>query len=336
VVSGDAVGCDASNGEFASKDAGSQVVSADVALNGGDDANYQLTSSSASTTATIEPRSVTASITASDKTYDGTSDATITTCTLEDAASNHGVVSPDLVGCSASNGQFGTAQAGSGKAVTADVALNGADQGNYQLTVGSASTTAAISKRFVTATIAASDKPYDSSRDATITSCVLDGQSGDTGVVTGETVGCDASNGKFATKDAGLQLVTADVALNGVDDGNYQLTSGSAVTSATINQRNVTASITAMDKTYDGTRAATITSCTLEAATGNHGVVSGDTVGCDASNGKFATKDAGSQAVAADVALNGGDDGNYQLTGSTSSTTATIKQAPLNISAVSD
>src|SRR6185312_13440531 len=79
-------------------------------------------------------------------------------------------------------------------------------------------------------------------------------------------------------------------------------------TPATIAQRNVTASISALDKTYDGTRDATIPSCTVEAQSGDHGVVSPDVVGCDASNGKFATKDAGSQSVSADVALNGGDD----------------------------
>ena len=325
VVSGDAVGCDASNAKFASKDAGSQTVAADVALNGGDDGNYQLTSSSASTTATITPRNVTASITASNKPYDGTRDATITSCTLEAAAGIHGVVSGDTVACDASNGKFASKDAGT-QAVTADVALSGSDQGDYQLTVGAASTTAAISKRFVTATITASDKPYDSNRAATVTSCVLDGQSGDTGVVTSETVSCDASNGKFATKDAGLQLVTADVALNGADDGNYQLTSASAVTSATIDQRNVTASITAFDKTYDRTRDATITNCTLEVQSGDHGVISPDVVGCVASNGKFATKDAGSQSVAADVALNGGDKANYQLTSASAATSATINQ----------
>src|SRR6185369_9547500 len=99
----------------------------------------------------------------------------------------------------------------------------------------------------------------------------------------------------------------------------------SAATTATINQRNVTASISASGKTYDGTRDAVISSCSLEAALGNHGVVSGDAVGCGATNGKFATKNAGSQAVSADVALNGADKANYQLTSSTSSTTATIK-----------
>src|SRR5439155_15020906 len=64
--------------------------------------------------------------------------------------------------------------------------------------------------------------------------------------------------------------VTGDVALTGADKDNYQLTSGTAATTATINKRNVTASISAADKTYDGTDAATITGCSLEAQASEH------------------------------------------------------------------
>ena len=117
---------------------------------------------------------MTASISGSDKTYDGTRSETITSCSLEAALGNHGVVSGDAVGCSASNGQFGTAQAGSDKAVTADVALTGAGQANYQLTSPSAATTATINQRNVTASISAAGKVYDGNRNAAITSCTLE------------------------------------------------------------------------------------------------------------------------------------------------------------------
>ena len=125
-------------------------------------------------------------------------------------------------------------------------------------------------------------------------------------LASGETVGCDGSNGHFGSAAAGSgKTVTGDVALNGADKANYQLTSASASTTATINKRNVTAAITAADKTYDGTKAATINSCGLEAASGYHGVISGDHVGCDASNGQFGTSAAGdNKNVSADVALN--------------------------------
>src|SRR5207249_11578174 len=84
----------------------------------------------------------------------------ISSCSLETQTANHGVVSPDAVGCAASNGHFGSAAAGVGKSVTADVALTGtvADKANYQLTSPSAGTTANIDKRSVTASIVADNK----------------------------------------------------------------------------------------------------------------------------------------------------------------------------------
>ena len=42
----------------------------------------------------------------------------------------------------------------------------------------------------------------------------------------------------------------------------------------------MTALVTADDKTYDGTVAATITGCSLDAASGNTGKLGGDNVRC--------------------------------------------------------
>ena len=53
----DAVACDAANGRFATTDAGSQSVTAEVSLTGADSANYRLTSSSAAVTRTACPAS---------------------------------------------------------------------------------------------------------------------------------------------------------------------------------------------------------------------------------------------------------------------------------------
>src|SRR5207248_5055915 len=88
-------------------------VTADVALTGtvADKANYQLTSPSAGTTANIDKRSVTASIVADNKTYDGTDNASISSCSLETQTANHGVVSPDAVGSADSKRPFSVASA---------------------------------------------------------------------------------------------------------------------------------------------------------------------------------------------------------------------------------
>jgi len=326
-ITGDDLDCAAANAHFGNKNAApNKPVAADVELTGGDKANYQLTSASATTTATIEKRSVTASISAANKTYDGTDAASITDCSLEAQHDNHGVISSEDVGCSGSNGRFATRNAGDGKTVTGDVALIGAEKDNYQLTSVSASTTANIGERDVTASVTAADKTFDGTDAAAVTSCALDASSGDHGAISGDAVGCSGSNGRFDDRNAGPNKpVSADVALTGADKNNYQLTSGTAATQATIHKRNVTASIIAADKTYDGTDAATLTGCSLETQAGNHGVVPPDAVDCAGSNGHFASATAGNgKSVTGGVVLTGADKDNYQLTSGTAATTANI------------
>src|SRR6266853_109820 len=80
-----------------------------VALSGGAAANYTLgANTTATTTAKINPKPVTASILTSDKNYDGTNTASITSCTIP------GKVGSDDVACTASNATFASAN-GSGR-----------------------------------------------------------------------------------------------------------------------------------------------------------------------------------------------------------------------------
>src|SRR5207245_137322 len=166
------------------------------------DSNFSSTTS-APFTVTIDKRNVTASITADGKTYDGTSGRATSRCSLEAQSGNHGVVSPDSVGCSASNGLLDTAAAGTGKTVAADVALAGTDKANYQLVSLSASTTANIDKRNVTASITADGKTYDGTRAAAITGCSLEAQSGNHGVVSPDSVGCSDRKGVVEGRGVG-------------------------------------------------------------------------------------------------------------------------------------
>ncbi len=203
------------------------------------DSNYSAADSS-DHTVTVNPRDATASITAADKTYDGTT-ATTASCALNPQSGTVGKISGDDVDCTASSADFDTAAAGTGKTVTADVDLTGADEANYQLTASTASTTADINKRNVTATISAADKTYDGSDAATISGCSLEAQSGNHGVLTGETVGCSGSSGHFSSAAAGTgKTVTADVDLTGADEANYQLTASTASTTADINPKPLT------------------------------------------------------------------------------------------------
>ena len=287
-------------------------------------------------TGVVSQRNVTASITAVSKVYDGTP-GTSANCALNAQSGNVGVVAGEgsaVIDCAATGALFDTAAAGSGKTVTANVALTGTGAGNYSLTSAAATDPAAtISKRPVTASIVAAPKVYDGGMDTTAT-CVLEAQAAGHGVVGSDDVSCLASGALFASAAAGTHAVTADVALQGDAKDNYSLTSAAATDpAATISKRPVTASIVAAPKVYDGTDAASLTGCSLEAAAAGHGVVGSDAVGCDGSNGHFDSAAAGSgKTVTADVALSGDAKANYQLSSAAAATTADISPATLTVS----
>ena len=95
-----------------------------------------------------------------------------------------------------------------------------------------------------------------------------------------------------------------------------------------ISAKALTGSIVASDKTYDGTTSAT-TSGTLD------GVIDGDTISL-ATSGNFTDKNAGTaKTVNVSGSISGTDAGNYTLS-SNSTTTATISQAALTITANND
>jgi YDG domain len=83
--------------------------------------------------------------------------------------------------------------------------------------------------------------------------------------------------------------------------------------------RPVTATVTAADKVYDGTNAATITLCSLT------GVVSPDAVTCSAANATFASTGPGPgiSVTASGITLDA-NAGRYLLTSTTATTTASI------------
>jgi hypothetical protein len=254
------------------------------------DANH--TGSSDSKNFSINRRNVTASISAADKTYDGTVAATINSCSLEAQSLDHGVVSPDAVGCSTSNSQFGSANAANGKTVTANVALTGTAAGNYQLTSPTAATTANIGKRDVTASITAASKTYDGNDAATISTCSLDAQSGNTGVISSDSgsVGCSGSNGHFNNKNAANgKPVTGDVALTGTAAGNYHLTSATAATTANITKAPLT--VTADNKTMLVNGTVPPLTTTISGFVGGETLATSDVTGsasCSTANGTVA------------------------------------------------
>ena len=188
-------------------------------FNGG--TNYH--NASGSVPIVIYAKSVTGSVTAHNKIYDGNVIATIATCTV------NGKVGLDDVACSGGAANFDTASAGIGKLVTATgLGLTGSKAGNYALNPSWATTNADVQPKTLVGNIAAFDKQYDGNTTATIATRSLDG------VVIGDDVSYVGGTATFADKNAGTWLVTATgLGLAGGHGGNYNVNS-TAMTYATI------------------------------------------------------------------------------------------------------
>ena len=173
---------------------------------------------------TINPEPLTVSIIGNPtKTFDGTATATLTSANF----SINGLVSPDSFTVTQTVGTYATPNAGMGIGVTASLSASnftpsGATiAGNYSFP-NSASGTGTISPKAVTASITASDKNYDGTNTAAITSCTIPGKVGS------DDVACSvpAGDATFASSNASstAQTVTATgITLTGAAAGNYVL-----------------------------------------------------------------------------------------------------------------
>jgi len=293
VVTGDDVAAGGTYA-FADENAGADktVTAGGVALSGADAANYDLTAVSTAI-ADILRKSLTGTLTASSKTYDGATTAT-------GSVSLNGVIAGDDV-VAGGTYAFADKTAGAGKTVTATgVGLTGADAANYDLTAV-ATAVADILRKTLTGALTASNKTYDGSTQAT-------GSISLTGVIAGDEVSAGGTYA-FADRNAGVgkTVTAAGVALTGADAANYDLASVSTAI-ADILRKALTGTVTAQNKTYDGTTTAS-GSITLA------GVIAGDSVGTTAGAYAFADANAGSgqTVTVSGVSLNGADAGNYVL-----------------------
>ncbi|WP_077033106.1 YDG domain-containing protein, partial [Pelomonas sp. KK5] len=328
VLGGDQVGLSA-QGNTADKNVGINLPLTIAALLGGTDGgNYSVTGFPTVGSVTVSPKALTISgITAADRPYDQTTNATVNTTGTVYA----GLVSGDQVTI-ASSGSFGDAHAGVGKTVNLTNTYGGTDAGNYAIT-DQPTTTATITPLTITPggtlpDTSALTKVYDGTTNVPIdTSGITLG-----GVLPGDQVGVSAS-GTTADKNVGTNLpVSVSGGLTGANAGDYVYVFPISSGLVTVTPRAlVLGGITAADKVYDSTLAATLG---FGSATFT-GVVSGDTVGYS-TNGLFSDKNVGTaKTVNLNAALTGADAGNYTLTGQTS-TTASITPLMLSLSGLPD
>ena len=304
----------AGDAAFGDKNAGTgkTVNVSNVALAGLDAGNYVLNASSGSTTADITARTLNVSLSGVNKTYDGTVAAGVTFGDDRIAGDTLTV---------AGNAAFGDKNAGAGKTVTvSNVALAGLDAGNYVLNANSGSTTADIAARTLNVSMSGVNKTYDGTVAAGVTF-------GDDRIA-GDTLSV-AGNAAFGDKNAGAgkTVNVSNVALAGLDAGNYVLSSSAGSTTADISARTLNVSLSGVNKTYDGTVAAGVTF--------GDDRIAGDTLTV-AGNAAFGDKNAGAGKTVnvSNVAVAGLDAGNYVLNANTGSTTADIAARALHLSGV--
>ena len=321
VISPDVVTCSAASASFADANVGTakDVTATGITLAGDDAGNYTLSNTNATTTASITRKTLTAEVWAADKYYDGTSKAWIKQCALP------GVVSPDVVTCSATDASFAEAYIGKGILVTATgITLAGGDAAKYKLSSSIATDTANINPKPLMAVVTVSDKLYDGTTYARLSGCSLPD------VVSPDLVTCSATSASFADDDIGTaKPVTATgIKLAGVNVNKYTLISTTATTTANITARPLTVQVTVANKLYDGTTNATVSKCTLI------GLTWANWVTCSASRASFADANVGTNktVTATGITLAGDDAYKYTLSSSASTTTANITKATATVS----
>lgn len=343
IIAGDNVtvnvpGAGLTGGTMLTKQAGlnKAVVLSGLSLSGSDAGNYQI-AGTAGLTVNITPRAVNASYTAASKVYDGTTAATI-------SASSADLVAGDTVAIDGTGVFSGSGGRNAGVNKTVNVqggTLSGADASNYSLVNPSATTTANITPRDVTATYTGGTRVYDGTAGAPVvrSSSGLLASDAVTLSETAEFTGAGAKN-----VGNGKIIDITGITLSGADAGNYALLSTSASTTGSITPRplNVTGlgGITATDRMYDGTLAVQVNvSSTIGSASGD--VIAGDNVtvnvpGSGLGGGLMLDKSAGQNkpVVLSGLSLGGSDAGNYAIAG-TAGLTVNIAPRPATLSGVS-
>jgi len=278
-------------------------------------ANYNFVQASGNATAlTVTAKDITGNFTAGNKAYDGNNTASILTRSLT------GVLPADVADVTPTGGTatFNNESVATGKTVTATgITLTGTKAANYNLT-GVATTTANITGLALTGAFTADNKTYDGNTTASVLTRTL------TGVLPADAADVNLTGGTatFGTADVGIgkTVTAAGMTLGGTKAANYTLSSVSTTT-ANVTKLDITGTITANNKSYDGTTSAALSARALT------GVLAGDVANVTASGGTatFATADAatGKTVTATGITITGTKAGNYNLT-SVSTTTADI------------
>src|SRR5260221_6432527 len=228
-----------------------------ISISGTDASNYTVVSST-TTTASITPFALTLSASVSDKIYDATRNATVTSLTVNSFAGD------DVSTAYTPPALFDTKNVGMGKTDTiSGISISGTDASNYSL-ASSTTTTASITPFALTLSASVSDKIYDATRNATVTSLTVNSFAGD------DVSSASGPPALFDPKNVGTgkTVTISGISISGTDASNYAVAS-SPTTTASITPFALTLSASVSDKIYDATRNATVTSLTVNSFAGD-------------------------------------------------------------------
>lgn len=219
--------------------------------------NYILSSTTATSTANIAPRTVSVTLSVNSKVYDGTTSATIISQTLGR------VLSTDIgrVAISGGSALFTTRTVGTAKEVIGTgFSLSGTAAGNYILPA-SITATANVTRLTISASVTIANKIYNGTTAASISARTLPGVIAiDNGLVT-----LGGGTAVFTNGNAGTSIPVnvTGLSISGSTAINYLLSSSAITSTGNINQKVVTGGITAANKVYDGNTVAVILTRTL-------------------------------------------------------------------------
>jgi filamentous hemagglutinin family protein len=325
------------SGTYDTKDAGTgkTVSVTGLTLTGAQAGDYSVATALSGAVGIINPLALTASLTgAISKVYDGTTAAASALAGGGYTLSTP--ISGDSVGLAATEASYDTKDVGTGKTVTfTGLSLTGADAFDYSLSTASLSgNVGVITPLALTASLTG---PISRVYDGTTTANLIAGNYVLSGLVSGDSVGLNnPAFGTYDTKDVGTgKTVTVNgLALTGAQAGDYSVAGSVSGNVGIITPLALTASLTGtVNKTYDGTIAATLTAENYTLA----GAVSGDSVTLnDPTAGTYDTKDAGTGKTVSvsGLALTGAQANDYSIASSVAGAVGTITPLALTASLI--
>jgi len=311
-IAGDVLTITYGSATFADKNVGTAkpITVTGINVTGADSINYTF-NNAASTSANITPFALTVTATGQNRAYNDTIGATVT-------LSDNRFVGDTLL-VSYATGSFGDKIVGTAKPISVTgINVTGADSANYTWNT-TASAFANITRFALTITAFAQNKVYNGNNGAVVTL-------GDNRFA-GDVLNVGYGSAVFSDKNAanGKTITVSGITVTGADSGNY---SWSSVVTTTGNITPFALAIiaTAQDKPYDRTTTATVTF--------GDNRISGDNITESYASATFPDKNAGvnKTVTVTGIALAGPDAGNY-TSSTTASSTATISQLALTVTA---